>query len=236
MTPLFALVRKELRLYFNSPIAYIFLTVFLALSSWFFFRGFFLVGQADLRGFFGFLPWIFLFLIPALTMRLWAEERRQGTIETLLTSSLSLRQVVLGKFVASFSFLLIALAASFTLPISIHFIGSLDWGVVLAGYVGALLLGASYISFGLFVSALTSNQIVAFISSVIVLFLLFILGQSIVTFALPGFIVPFFEFFSLGSHYDAIIRGVIDTRDVLYYLSFSALFLYFNYLAINAQK
>ncbi|MFH1375827.1 MAG: ABC transporter permease subunit [Patescibacteria group bacterium] len=233
---LLALVKKELRLYFNSPIAYIFLIGFLTISMWFFFRGFFLINQAEIRGFFGILPWIFLFLIPALTMRVWAEEYRQGTVEILLTSSISLRTAVLGKFVASLIFLTLALTLTLTLPLSIALIGSLDWGTALVSYVGALLLGTAYLALGLFISSITANQIVAFIVSILITFIFFIIGNSIVTFALPNVMVKLFESISLGNHYVSMLRGVIDTRDVIYYLSFILLFLYLNYRILDARK
>jgi len=236
MQALSALIRKELRLYFNSPIAYIFIVVFISFSMWMFFRGFFLTNQADLRGYFDFLPWIFLFLIPANTMRMWAEEYRQGTVETLLTSSLPIHFAVLGKFLASLAFLGLALLLTFLLPISISFIGNLDWGVILVAYLGIFLLGAAYTALGLFISSITNNQIVAFILAVIVTFAFYILGSSIVTFALPGFITGILQAISLGNHYDSIIRGVVDTRDIIYYLSFIGFFLLLNYYVLKSRR
>lgn len=233
---MFALIQKELRAYWNSPIAYIFIGVFLVTSFWFFFRTFFLMGQADMRGFFDLLPWIFLFLIPALTMRIWSEEYKQGTIELLMTSSLSMRSIVLGKFFAVVLFFLLAMAATLSLPLSVSLVGNLDVGATMAGYIGSLLLGISYIAIGVFISSCTKNQIVAFIMSVVVCFIFFIIGQPIVIFALPGFIAPIFEFISLGAHYDSIVRGVVDTRDVVYYLSIIGLFLYLNKLSLLARR
>lgn len=223
-----SIVKKELRIYFNTPIAYIFVMVLLGLTFWLFFRNFFLVGQVDMRSFFNFLPWTFLFLIPALTMRLWAEESRQGTIENLLTSSVPLPLIVASKFCASLLFLFIALACTLPLPIALSFLGKLDWGATIVSYLGSLLIGAGYISLGLLVSSLTKNQIVAFIISVLISFFLFILAQPVVTYSLPNFLVEIINFISFGAHYESITRGVIDSRDVLYYLSFIALALYFN--------
>ncbi|MCF7830406.1 ABC transporter permease subunit [Candidatus Gracilibacteria bacterium] len=231
-----ALVRKELRLYFNSPIAYIFLVVFLLLSSWLFFRTFFLIGQTEMRGFFGILPWIFLFLIPSLTMRLWSEEYRQGTVETLLTSSVSVEEAVLGKAAGSFIFLALALLLTFPVAISLSFVGNLDWGVVLTAYFGALLLGMAYISLGLFISSLTRNQIVAFIVSVLVLFAFLILGDGIVTAFLPNWLGSLCKTLSLGTHYNSILRGVIDTRDFIFYLSFIVLFLLLNVQTLKTRR
>jgi ABC-2 type transport system permease protein len=232
----FALIKKELRLYFNSPIAYIFLVAFLVVSMWFFFRGFFLINQAEIRSFFVFLPWILMFLIPALTMRLWSEEYRQGTIETLLTSSLSLPVIILGKFLSSFIFIAIALGATLILPISIALIGPLDFGVVTAAYFGSLFLSLAFLALGLFVSSITNNQIVAFIISIFLIFLFLIIGSDIVIYTLPSFLAVIANFFSLSTHYESIIRGVIDTRDLIYYLSFIGFFLYLNYHILDAKK
>lgn len=236
MTQLLALIQKELRLYFNSPIAYIFLVVFLTFSFWFFFKTFFLAGQLEMRGFFDFMPWMFLFLLPALTMRLWSEEYKQGTIETLLTSSLSIEKAVLGKFIATALFLLLVLVSTLTLPLSLSFLGQLDWGVVFVAYIGAFFLGMSYIVIGLLLSALTNNQIVAFILSVLAVFAFYILGETIVTVFLPGFVTPVLEFLGLGAHYHSIIRGVIDTRDMIYYFSFIGFFLFFNVQILKGKN
>ena len=236
MKPFLAIVQKELRLYWNSPIAYVFIIAFLGISFWFFFRTFFIVGQTEMRSFFNLLPWIYLFLIPALTMRMWSEEYKQGTIETLLTSSLSYTKIILGKFLASLTFLCVTLAATLVLPLSLATIGNLDEGTVFVGYIGAVLLGALYISIGTFISATTNNQIVAFIISVLTCFILFILGEPIVTFSLPGIFAPILKFIGVGSHYDTLVRGVIDTKDVLYYISTTALFLYFNLQILVLRK
>ena len=236
MKPFIAILKKELRLYWNSPIAYVFIIAFLGISFWFFFRTFFLVGQTEMRPFFNLLPWIYLFIIPALTMRSWSEEYRQGTIETLLTSSLSYVKIILGKFTATTIFLAITLIATLSLPISISFIGNLDIGTVFVGYLGALFLGMLYIAIGLFISSMFNNQIVSFIISVIACFILFVIGEPIVTFSLAGFFAPILEFIGVGSHYDAMVRGVIDTKDLIYYLSVSALFLYLNLQVLLFKK
>jgi ABC-2 type transport system permease protein len=232
----FAIVKKELRTYFNSPIAYIFIVALLGFSFWMFFRGFFLQGQVDMQPFFSFMPWIFLLLIPALTMRIWAEESRQGTIETLLTSSVPLPLSVLAKFTSSLIFLIITIVSTLVLPITLSFIGNLDWGAVIAAYLGMILLGACFIGVGLVISSLTNNQIVSFIISALVCFAFYILSQPIVTYSLPSLIVPTINFFSLGAHYDSITRGVIDSRDLIYYLSFIALSVYINIQILESRK
>lgn len=236
MQKISALFKKELRLYFNSPIAYIFLLVFYSFSSWLFFRSFFLIGQNTMRSFFDFLPWTYLFLIPSLTMRLWAEEYRQGTIETLLTSSVSAAEAVIAKYLSAFSFLLIVLTTTLIIPISLSFIGGLDWGLLLASYIAALLLGSSFIALGALISSLTNNQIVAFIFTVIFCFLFFILGEPIVIFSIPGNIASIFEVFALGSHYGNIIRGVLDLHDLVYFLSFILVCLFFNLEILKSKK
>lgn len=231
-----ALVRKELKLYWNSPIAYIFIVTFLGFVMWLFFRGFFLVNQADMRQFFGIIPWVFLFLIPALTMRMWSEEYRTGTIEILLTSSITIREAVLAKFLASLIFLAITLSATVMLPLSITLIGALDWGVVLTSYLGALLLGSAYLAIGVALSAFTQNQIVAFIISILTCFTFFIIGDPIVTFKLSSLLTPIFEFFSLSTHYSSIMRGVVDSRDLIFYFSFIGFFLYLNVQILKLKK
>ncbi len=236
MTQFNALVRKELRIYFNSPIAYIFLVVFLAFGSWFFFKSFFLIGQTTMRNFFGLLPWIFLFLIPALTMRLWSEEYRQGTIETLLTSSVSANQAVLAKAAATFLFLLLSLILTLSIPMTLSSVGELDWGTTFTAYLGALLLGMSYSALGLFISSLTKNQIVAFIITVLLAFFFFILGEPLVTYSVPSFLASFFEFLGLGAHFNSIARGVIDSRDIIYYASFIGLFLFLNTQVLKQSR
>ncbi|MFA4930371.1 MAG: ABC transporter permease subunit [Patescibacteria group bacterium] len=236
LTQLKAIIQKELRVYFNSPIAYIFLVAFLGFTFWLFFRNFFLVGQADVQYMFDVLPWIYLLLIPAMTMRLWAEEKRGGTIENLLTSSAPLSISVLAKFIASLIFLLITLAATLPLPLIVSSLGPLDWGATLAAYLGAILLGSSYIALGLLLSSITNNQIVAYIISSLACFALFIIAQPLVTISLPAFIIPVVDFISFGSHYDSIVRGVVDTRDLIYYLSFIGLMLYLNAYVLFAKK
>jgi len=233
---IFTLTKKELMAYFNSPIAYIFLSVFLVVGNWLFFKMFFLIGQTNMRSYFGLLPWIFLFLAPALTMRLWAEEKKSGTIEFLLTLPVTNWQVVLAKFFGSLFFLFIALLLTLSIPISISFIGDIDWGPVIGGYIGALFLGGAYISIGLLISSLTKNQIIAFILGVVVSFSFFIVGADFVLSGTPLFLVPILKVLGMGNHFYNIARGVIDSQDVIYYLSFIFLFLYLNASVISARK
>lgn len=230
------IIKKELKIYFNSPLAYIFIIAFITISDWLFFRGFFLGGQASMRNYFVLLPYIFLFLIPAITMRLWAEEKKMGTIETLLTYPVRDLTVIIGKFLASFIVLLMALVLTLPLPISLMMLGNPDVGVIVASYLGTLFLGSAYLAIGLWVSSFTENQIVSFIISIVITFLLFIAGTELVIYTLPDFLVPIFRYIGLGTHFDSIIRGVIDSRDVIYYILVITLFLYLNKRTIESRK
>lgn len=229
-------MHKELRGYFNSPLAYIFMTVFLAFSSWLYFSDFFLNELATMRSFFAILPWIFLFLIPAITMRLWAEEQKLGTIETLLTSPITEWEAVLGKFLASFGFLILNLLLSAILPIILFFIGEPDWGMIVGGYFGVILLGGAYLAIGLWISSLTNNQIIAFIFSALLIFVLFIIGQPLVLRTTPALFVPLFKYLGMGAHFNSILRGVLDTRDLIYYGTLITLFLYLNVTSLKSRK
>ncbi|HVP58810.1 MAG TPA: ABC transporter permease [bacterium] len=228
--------RREFASYFNSPIAYIYLTVFIALLSWIFLKTFFVIGEASMREFFGLVPWVFLFFIPAVTMRSWAEEKKVGTMELLMTLPVSDVEVVLGKFLASFAFLILSLALTFVLPIVVGALGKPDQGQIVGGYLGCVLIGGSFLAVGLFISSLTENQIIAFIVSVVVVFGLFIAGEDFVLFGVPARLAPILSYISLGGHYDSISRGVVDSRDVVYYLSVIGFFLYLNIKSVEARK
>jgi len=236
MRVLFAVFKKEFRSYLASPMGYIYLVVFLILANWFFFRGFFLVNQASLRSLFGMFPWLFLLFVPAITMRLWAEERKLRTLEVLLTLPVKDHQVALGKFLASLVFLILSLVLTLPLPLSISLIGKLDWGQVVCGYLGAILLGASYLAIGLFASSLSESQIVAFILGALFCFILFLVGEEIVLYSMPTKVASFLQYLGLGYHYDGIARGVIDSRDVLYYLSVVVFFLYLNLRTLEVRR
>ncbi|MDP2708656.1 MAG: ABC transporter permease subunit [bacterium] len=229
----YVLFKKELMSYFNSPIAYIFIGVFLVLSNWLFFSAFFLAGQASMRSYFSLLPWIFLFIAPAITMRLWSEEKKSGTIELLLTLPITDWQAVGAKFFSALAFLAISLLLSVSLPVSVAWLGNLDWGPVIGGYLGALFLGGSYLSLGLFISSLTKNQIIAFILGLAACFGAFIIGADFVLAGAPGALAPVMKFAGLGSHFNNIARGVIDTKDLIYYASFIFLFLWLNVRVIE---
>jgi len=238
MTKILAITRKEFKSYFDSPIAYCFTIAFLILSNgtFFFIWMFFLKNQASLRGFFSFLPWLFLFLAPSLTMRAWAEEKKLGTMELMMTLPIRDYEVVLGKFLASLSFLSFTIILTLPLAFTCFYLGEPDGGSIAGGYLGALLLGAAYISIGLFASSLTENQIVAFILGVSICFFLLIIGEEMVTSRLPEILIPVFAYLGLGSHFDSIGRGVIDSRDLLYYLSIAGFFLFLNICSVESRK
>jgi ABC-2 type transport system permease protein len=236
MQNIMAIFKKEFKTYFLSPIAYIFITVYLITTTFLFFQGFFLINQADMRGYFDLLPWVFLFFVPAITMRSWAEEKKVKTLELLLTWPVSDVEVVAGKFLASFALLCIVVLLSVSIPITIAILGHPDMGQIVAQYIGALLLGAAYLAIGLWVSSMTENQIVAFIVGVVVTFVLFIIGNPFITMVIPSFLVPAFTFAGLGNHFESISRGVLDSRDIVYYLSVIGFFLFLNVCSVGSRK
>ncbi len=176
----YAIFKREFKSYFNLPIAYIFITVFLVLSNWLFLRIFFISDQPSTRNFFGFMPWIFLFFVPAITMRLWAEEKKLGTMEMLMTLPVKEYEVVLAKFFASFGFLILTVALSFPLVITVAALGDPDGGPIMGSYLGVILMGGAYLAIGIFISSMTENQIIAFIISIVTIFALMLIGQDMV--------------------------------------------------------
>lgn len=229
------IAKKEFRAYFLSPIAYIYLITFLVLTHWLFLRGFFVIGQADLRAFFTLMPWVYLFFIPAVAMGKWSEERKQGTIELLFTLPIAEKEILLGKFLAGLGLIAAALLLTFPLPVTVAWLGKTDIGLLIGGYLGLFFLGGAYLAISLWISALTDNQIIAFILGVAACFGLFIVGEPLVTAGLPSPVVSVLQYLGLGSHFESIGRGVIDTRDVVYYLSVIFLFLFFNLKSLEGR-
>ncbi|MDM8547514.1 ABC transporter permease subunit [Candidatus Venteria ishoeyi] len=234
--------RRELNGYFSTPVAYVFIVIFLFLSGVFsFYLGnFFGRGQADLQPFFTFHPWLYLFLIPALSMRLWAEERKAGSIELLLTLPIKPSDAVLGKFLATWAFTAIALALTFPMWITVNYLGSPDNSVIFAGYLGSLLMAGAFIAIGACISALTKNQVVAFIVSVVVCLLFILSGLPLVldffTGWAPHMVVELIRSFSFLSHFNDISKGVIDLRDLVYFFSLMVLWLFANVIVIEMKK
>jgi ABC-2 type transport system permease protein len=229
---------REFRAYFNSPIAYVFLLTFFGAAIFTFFNvnAFFSRGQADLRGLFDTIPFLLLLLVPALTMRLWAEEEKQGTIEMLLTLPASDDELVAGKFLASWALLAVGLAFTLPLAFTVAALGDLDWGPVVGGYVGALLLGGAYLAVGQFVSALTENQILAFILALVLCMALYAVGTEAFAGLFPDRTSSALRALGTGSRFESVARGVIDLRDLLYYLSLTAFFLAASLGALRAKR
>ncbi len=235
MSNFLSLFKKELIGYFQSLISYIFIVVFLVVLSWLFWQNAFLIGQTNMRGFFTLIPWFFLFLVPALSMRLWSEEKKLGTIETLFTLPISDMQAVFAKFAAAKVFLAIVLLFSLPIPISLSRIGDLDWGPVIGSYIGAWLLGCSYLALGQWISSLTKNQIIAFLITIAVAFAFMVIGLPVVI-GVGGVLAKAFHLLSTQSHFTNLSKGVIDLRDIVYYLSFIAVFLYLNIHSLAKRK
>ena len=225
---------REFRGYFVSPVAYIVISVFLAVTGWFFFSTFFLYGQADLRNFFNLLPITFAFIVPAVTMRLFSEEMNTGSYELLLTMPVSSTDIVLGKFLGALAFVAVMLLPTFVYAVVISFLGQLDWGPVIGGYVGAIFLGGAFSAVGLFTSSLTRNQIVAFISGMAVCLALTLVDRML--FFLPRSALGVLQFLGADYHFQNIAKGVIDSRDILYFLSVCFVMLYGAGLAIEGKK
>ena len=219
------IVRRELSAYFTSPVAYVFLVIFLLLTGFFTFTvgNFFERGEASLAAFFGWHPWLYLIVVPAIGMRLWAEERRSGTLELLFTMPVATWQAILGKFLASWLFIALALALTFPAVITVNILGDPDNGIIVAGYLGSLFLAGSYLAITCMTSAMTRNQVVAFILAVVLCLFLVLAGFNPVTdllvrWASPA-VVDTVAAFSFVTHYDGFQRGVIDSRDLVFFLS-----------------
>jgi ABC-2 type transport system permease protein len=226
--------KKEFKSYFVSPIAYIVIAIFLLVTGWFFFATFFLVGQANLRNFFSLLPIIFSFVIPAITMRLVSEELNIGSYEILLTMPVTLTDVILGKFLAAVAFVIAMLVPTFTYPVTVAALGQLDWGPVVGGYIGAVLLGAAFCAIGLLASTLTRNQIIAFIVGMAVCFILTLLDKML--FFLPRSMLGVLAYLGADFHFQNIAKGIIDSRDIIYFLSVCFIGLYAAYLALREKN
>lgn len=225
---------KEFKDYFISPIAYIVISIFLVVTGWFFFSTFFLYGRADLRDFFSLLPITFSFIIPAITMRLFSEEKNVGSYETLLTMPVSFTDIALGKFFAATLFAASLLIPTLSYPLFISFIGEMDPGPVIGGYIGALFLAGAYCSLGIFASCLTRNQIIAFIIGCALCFALTIIDKLL--FFMPASITSIVEYIGADSHFMNIAKGVIDSRDILYFVSVIFIFIFSTYIVMQKKN
>lgn len=242
MNALWPIFKREFAAYFSTPLAYVFIVIFLfAMGSFTFYIGhFYENGVADLSVFFGYHPWLYLFLVPAISMRLWAEERRTGTMELLLTLPVPLWATVAGKYLAAWAFTGVALLLTFPIWLTVNFLGNPDNGVILASYIGSLLMAGGYLAIGACISASTNNQVIAFVVSVAVCFLFTISGAPLVLDFFrawaPLVLVDAVSSFSMLTHFTAISAGVIDLRDVVFFFSLIALFLAANIVIVDLKK
>ena len=225
---------RELSAYFNSLMAYIVISVFLLLTGWFFTSELFLSGDSSLRNVFGIIPFIFIFFIPAITMRLLSEERKSGTIELLVTMPISDLDIVLGKYFAGLGLLIMALLFTFPYALTIMILGEPDIGMLICGYLGLILMGASYVSIGVFASTISKSQVVSFIIAFLIIFALWMIDKFLVI--MPTNLVPYLQFLSIDYHYQNISRGVIDSRDLLYYISLIIFMLSLSKLSLESRK
>jgi ABC-2 type transport system permease protein len=237
-----ALFRRELQSYFATPVAYVFIVIFLVLMGTFTFYlgGFYERGQADLRAFFNFHPWLYLFLVPAIAMRLWAEERKTGSIEMLMTLPITPWQAVLGKYLAAWAFTAIALALTFPIWLTVNYLGDPDNGVIFAAYCGSLLMAGGFLAIGACLSALTRNQVIAFVLSVVVCFGFLLSGFPLVLDLFSGWapqvLIDGIASLSFLTHFSNISRGVIDFRDLMFFGLLIGAFLYANTIVLQWKQ
>ncbi len=236
------ILKRELYGYFSTPVAYVFIVIFLFLTGIFtFYLGsFYESNQADLDPFFRFHPWLYLFLIPAISMRLWSEERKSGTIELLMTLPVTIADAVIGKFLAAWCFSGIALALTFPVWITVNFLGDPDNTVIVASYLGSLLMAGGFLAIGSCISALTKNQVIAFVISVVICFLFILSGFPLVLDLFRGWapqvLINAISSFSFLTHFDSITKGVIDIRDLIYYTVLIAFWLFATVVVIDLKK
>lgn len=242
MTQVKNIFLREFRAYFATPLAYVFVVIFLALMGVFTFYlgGFFERGQADLQPFFVWHPWLYLFLVPALGMRLWAEENKTGTIELLLTQPVSITEVMVGKFLAAWGMIALSLTLTFPVWVTVNLLGSPDNGVIIAAYLGSLLMAASFLAVATALSAVTSNQVIAFILSIVCCFAFLLSGYPIVLDFfrawLPDLAVSAIAYMSFLTHFDASLKGMLDVRSVVFFISFSILWLFVGVQIVAGKR
>lgn len=237
MTRIAAIFKREFKGYFNSLMAYFFIVVFLGVVN-FIFIWFILLpsGQARMQEYFEFFIYGLWIFVPAVTMRIWAEEKKLGTDELLLTLPVKDHEAVLGKYLAALAFLAFVLLLSLTIPLSVAFLGDPDPGPIIGGYIGLLLLGAAFVAVGTAISSMTENQFIAFLLTVLVCVALLAVEELMAMLPLPGFVAFMVQFLDVGKHFDSIGRGVIDSRDIIFYLSVIAFFLFLNIRSVESRK
>jgi ABC-2 type transport system permease protein len=241
-SPVIAIAKREINGYFASPIAFVFIVIFLLLSGFFTFMvaGFFENGQATLAPFFVWHPWLYLFLVPAVGMRMWSEERRMGTLELLLTMPITAWQAIVGKFLASWAVIALAVLLTFPFVLTVNYLGHPDNGVIFASYIGSLLMAGAYLAISAMTSALTRNQVISFILSVVFLLFLILAGWSPVLDLLgqwaPEWLINTISAFSVMTHFVSIQNGVIDSRDILFFLSVMVFALFATGVILRAHR
>jgi ABC-2 type transport system permease protein len=226
--------RKELRSYFNSAVAYVVIVVFLGIVGWLYTSSMFLINVASLRLMFEWIPLVFLFVVPAITMRLLAEEKKAGTIELLTTKPIHDWEIVTGKFFAAWMLIGVALLPTLIYYITIAFLGDIDNGPVIGGYIGLMLMAGVYVAVGLLASSITENQIIAFIVGLLFIFALFLMDKVLIF--IPEFMISVVEYLGIDFHFSNIARGVIDTRDIVYFLSLLGFSLYLTVVSLGRRK
>ncbi len=240
--PLWTIYRRELASYFATPVAYVFIVIFLVLSAalTFYLGNLYERGQADLLPFFSFHPWLYLFLVPAVAMRLWAEERKSGTIELLLTLPVSMLQAVIGKFLAAWTFIALALFLTFPMWLTVSYLGAPDHGAILAGYLGSLLMAGGFLAIGSCISAATKSQVVAFILTVVICFAFLLAGFPLVLDffrpVAPQGLLDAIASLSFLTHFASLSKGVVDLRDLVYFALMIGFWLYANAVVIDLKK
>jgi len=238
------IMRRELGAYFNTPIGYVFMIAFLLVSSYFFVDRLFLYGVAEMRMFFNLIPWFFLLLVPGITMRLWSEERKLGTIELLMTMPVKTWQAVMGKFLGALIFLVMTLALTLPLPLILVYLSPAgspgpDWGQIVGGYLGCIMLGMVYLAAGSFASSVTKDQIIAFVIGIFINLVLLLISWPDMIQAIRDYSAPLathVQRFGVWHHFESISRGVLDTRDIIYALSMTGMFLFMNILVIERKR
>lgn len=242
MKNIVTIFKRELGSYFATPVAYVFIVIFLIMSGalTFYLGNYYERGQANLVPFFQFHPWLYLFLVPAIAMRLWAEERKSGSIELLMTLPISVGQSVVGKYLAAWVFIGIALVLTFPIWITVNYLGNPDNGVIIAAYIGSFLMAGGFLAIGACISAMTKNQVIAFIITVVICFIFLLAGSPLVLNFfkawIPQNIVDAISSLSFLTHYASITRGVIDLRDIIYFVTLIGFWLYANALVVDMKK
>ena len=234
MNKVLPIFRREMFAYFYSPVAYIVISVFLILTGWFFTSEMFLANDSSLRSVFGIIPFIFIFFVPAITMRLISEEKKSGTIELMFTMPISDLEIVLGKYFAGLGLLVVAILFTIPYALTIIVLGYPDVGMLVSGYLGLILMGAAYVSIGVFASTISRNQVVAFIVAFVIIFILWLINKFLML--IPPAIAPVLQYLSIDYHYENINRGVIDSRDITYYLSIIVFMLALARMALESRK